>query len=90
MAYTSQGIVFEAGGDTYALEKEAGSWVVRWVDGPHFDRLPRSTSTRKNRTGKEYLQFTRRKLPGEGRKVLCVPARAVKEWEVLYGKEEAR
>ena len=88
MAYTSQGIIFEAGGDTYALEKEAGSWVVRWVDGHHFDRLPRSTCTRKNRTGKEYLQFTRRKLPGEGRKVLCVPARAVKEWEVLYGKAE--
>ena len=88
MAHNINGIVFNAGGDTYALDKDNGNWIVRWVDGPHFDRLPRSTSTRYNSTGKPYLQFTRRKLPGEGRKVLCVPARAVKEWEAYYGKEE--
>lgn len=84
---TSQEVTFEAGGDVWRLDQAAGEWVVLWVEGPHFDRLPRGTSVRRNRYGKPYLQFTRRTLPGETRKVLCVPARAVKEWEVLHGKE---
>ncbi len=79
-------VLFQAGGDVWKLDRDEEGWIVVWVDGPHFDRLPRTTSTRRNRTGKEYLQFTRRRLPGEDRKVLCVPARAVKEWEVLHGK----
>ena len=83
-----QGITFEAGGDVWALDKDGDEWIVHWVSGPHFDRLPRTTYVRKNRVGSEYLQFTRRKLPGEERKVLCVPARALKEWEVCYGKEK--